>query len=82
MKVKCMEDQDEKLKKFSKASKVLALQLEKVKENETWSPWETEETSTLRSVTFTVSGGECLIMKDTLSIFKDLGNLDWEELPI
>ena len=84
-----MEEQDEKLKKITNASEVLALQVKKVKENGDWkmedesgSPRETEETSTLRSMTFTVDGGECLIMKNTISIFEELSSLNLEELPI
>ena len=46
------------------------------------SPGETEETSTLRSLTFTVDGGECIIMKNTISIFEELSSLNLEELPI
>ena len=76
VKVKCMEEQDEKLKKFTNASEVLVLQVKKVKENGDWkmedesgSPRETEETSTLRSMTFTVDGGECLIMKNTIILY-------------
>ena len=42
VKVKCMEDQDKKLKKFSKASDALALQIERVGKIDTRSPRETE----------------------------------------
>ena len=46
------------------------------------SPGETEETSTLKSLTFTVDGGECIIMKNTLPVFEELSNLNLEELPL
>ena len=80
-KIKCMEDQEVKLEKFSKVSEALVHQVERVGKTDSWSPKETEETATLNNVTFTKQGVENIILYDTMSAFKNLSELDWEDLP-
>ena len=89
VKVKSLEEQEEKLKIFKEATEALTLQVKKVKEKGDWklekgteSPGETEETSTIKSLTFTVDGGECLTMKSIIPVFERLSDLDLEDLPI
>ena len=89
VKVKCLEEQEEKLEIFKEATEALTQHVKKVKDKGDWkleecsvSPGETEETSTIKSLTFTVDGGQCLTMKKIIPVFERLSDLDLEDLPI